>query len=305
MAAPSAAGETLRLGRWTATVRRDTPFHVDAASLFHLIPRPLWRARAEPDARDRLPVALNSLLLQDGETTVLLDAGIGDRYSLRDERLYGLDRSRSLLAELAAVGVAPEAVDLVVLTHLHLDHTGWCQRAVEGGLAPTFPNADYVVQEAAWRAAHATNELTRGSYRLADLDGLEAAGRLRRVAGEATLAPGLRVVETGAHAPGHQILLLEAGGRTLCCPAELAPDTLHLRLSWVMCYDERPVEVVERKRELLARALAGEWLVFLSHEMGPALGTLAPGPDEETFLFSPLPAAAPAAASRSGEGDGA
>src|SRR6266550_2168508 len=85
---------------------------------------------------------------------------------------------RTLLTDLAALGIRPDEIDVVINTHLHSDHCGWNTRKVDGKLVPTFENARYMVQREEWEAAVNPNERTRGTYFAENLTPLEEYGRL-------------------------------------------------------------------------------------------------------------------------------
>jgi glyoxylase-like metal-dependent hydrolase (beta-lactamase superfamily II) len=136
------------------------------------------------DAPWWLPV--NVILLRTDDATLLVDTGAGPK-----PRAFFPDGEARLLDELARLGVAPEDVDVVVHTHLHIDHIGW-----DGA----FPNARYVVHEDDW--AYFTTEAS-----LAERPHLREKvlplQRVERVTGETEIVPGVRVQPTPGHTPGH------------------------------------------------------------------------------------------------------
>jgi glyoxylase-like metal-dependent hydrolase (beta-lactamase superfamily II) len=131
-------------------------------------------------------IPVNTALLRAGETTVLVDTGAGPK-----PRAFLPDADARLLDELAHAGVAPVDVDVVVHTHLHVDHIGW-----DGA----FPNARYVVHEDDW--AYFTTEASldeRPHLR----DKILPLEHVERVTGETEIAPGVFVQPTPGHTPGH------------------------------------------------------------------------------------------------------
>jgi hypothetical protein len=76
--------------------------------------------------------------------TILIDTGVGNDKARTGAPAWNM-RQGTYLDDLAAVGVAPEQVDFVVCTHLHIDHVGWNTRWQDGRWVPTFPNARYVI----------------------------------------------------------------------------------------------------------------------------------------------------------------
>jgi len=132
----------LRIGELSVTAVHDGTFALDGGAMFGLVPRPLWERELAPDARNRVRLALRCLLVRAPGRVALIDTGIGEDWPERLRDLYALDRSTTVLRELAARGVAPGDVTDVVLTHLHFDHAGGVATAGE----LTFPRARHHVQ---------------------------------------------------------------------------------------------------------------------------------------------------------------
>lgn len=177
---------------------------------------------AEADRRDPatvtadgewwLPFRCFTLRAGDGPVT-LVDAGVGPADSLAASWAPVPGR---LPAELAAAGIDPADVRTVVLTHLHTDHVGWA-----GSL---FPNADHVIQQAELDAL----ALFHPGLPVRLLGPLRAAGRLRVIDGHSTLTPGVRVLSTPGHTPGHQSVLVDSGDERLLVTGDLLVHAVQL-----------------------------------------------------------------------------
>lgn len=141
-----------------------------------------------------------------GGRWLLVDAGVGPAQSPAAGWAPVPGR---LPAELGEAGIAPADVEAVVLTHLHEDHTGW---TLDAGGRPFFPEARYLVQSAEVAALDRADPVW--DWTVAPL---RAAGQLHEVAGEHRLAPGITLLPTPGHTPGHQSVLVEGasapGGR--------------------------------------------------------------------------------------------
>jgi glyoxylase-like metal-dependent hydrolase (beta-lactamase superfamily II) len=148
---------------------------------------------------------------------MLIDAGIGHE----DAPAAGWAPTPGRLPEdLATLGVAPEDVDVVMLTHLHTDHVGWS--VVEG--RPYFPNARYVAP----KVDHDNIEKLNPRIRDEILRPLAATGQLDLVDGSVRLGRGVTTVPTPGHTPGHTSVLLEAGGEAVAFSGDTVLNALQL-----------------------------------------------------------------------------
>jgi glyoxylase-like metal-dependent hydrolase (beta-lactamase superfamily II) len=180
--------------------------------------------------------------------TVVVDTGLGPP----GDDPFMPERDGRLPAELAAAGVAPADVDLVVLTHLHPDHVGW---NMVGG-APFFPNAHYVAQRADYDFF--TTKHGHRPYVQQQIVALHDSGSLELLDGLAEPLPGLRIEPTGGHTPGHSIVRLSE----VTLAADLAVHPLQLEnhdLPYV-AEDDQPAIAAARRR--LLPALAGTRVGF-------------------------------------------
>jgi glyoxylase-like metal-dependent hydrolase (beta-lactamase superfamily II) len=134
-------------------------------------------------------VPINCALVRTDDAVVLVDTGVGP-----EPHPFMPDADTRLLDELAVAGVAPADVDIVVHTHLHIDHVGW-----DG----SFPNARYVVHEDDWAYFMSEESLAERPHLRTKVLPLE---RVERVRGEVEITPGLRVEPAPGHTPGHMIV---------------------------------------------------------------------------------------------------
>lgn len=265
---------SLELGEIRVDLVPDGTFKLDGGAMFGVVPRPVWERRKPPDERGRIHLALNCLLVQSGGQTILVDTGIGDHFSHKQRDIYAIDRTPGIGRSLADLGLAPEAIDTVIITHLHFDHAGGAtRRLADGRLVPTFPNARYVVQRGHLEEeARERNELRRASYLPHTYEPIAAAGRFELVEGDAEIAPGVSVLVTGGHQRYHQAVMVRGGGRTVFYPADLIPTAAHVQPPFIMAYDHYPLDTLATKKRLLAQAAAQGWIVVLEHETDRPVG---------------------------------
>ena len=250
----------------------DGYFRLDGGAMFGVVPKPLWERRAPADERNRISLAMRPLLVR-GEKLMIIDAGAGNKMDAKSTDIFALDRRRNLTHSLADAGLTVADVEVALASHLHFDHAGgFTTRTDAGVIEPTFPNADYVVRAAEWEDATHPHERNRASYLQEDFVPLQEAGVIDLRDGDGEVMPGVRVRWTGGHAPSHQVIMLESGGRTAVFTADMIPTTAHIDEAWIMGYDLYPMETLAFKRTFIREAIEREYLVFFEHDPRIAAG---------------------------------
>ncbi|MBC7187232.1 MAG: MBL fold metallo-hydrolase [Calditrichaeota bacterium] len=264
----------MRLGEFDIHTVVDNTFKIDGGALFGVVPKTIWRKLVAADDDNLVPLDMNTLLVRTPQTTVLIDVGMGDLLTAKQRRIFGLDAPSGLLAGLQALGVAPENVDLVILSHLHADHAGGVVTGFLETPEPTFPKAMHVVQVWEWEDAMRPNERTAAAYFTDHLKVLEERRLLRLVEGDCQILPGIEVRLTGGHCRGHQMVEIVSQGERLVYLGDLLPTTAHVRLAYIAGVDTFPLRTLEAKRELLPRLAAEGWLVALDHDVHVKIGKI-------------------------------
>jgi glyoxylase-like metal-dependent hydrolase (beta-lactamase superfamily II) len=238
-----------------------------------VVPKPLWSRFVDTDDRGRLLCRLNLLVVEAGGKRILVETGTGSRMSDKDRDIKGVEGGEPAAA-LLAVGEDPASVDFVVVSHLHYDHAGG-MLGPDG--RPSFPNARYVVQREEAEAAHGDELRLQGIMEVEQLDAIRAAGQLAEVSGEVELVEGVRVLRTGGHTRGSQAVIMgsERGGGRAGDPTDraifwgdLIPTRWQLPVRWTSAYDDYPIEAIEVRNELVARAAAEGWWCYFTHDPG-------------------------------------
>ena len=248
-------------------VLNDGFFRTDGGAMFGVVPKVMWERKLPPDDRNRVVMAIRCLLLRVDGRVILVDTGIGDKLRQRDIELFGVDRKIGLLGELAALGVAPDDIDVVVDTHLHFDHAGG-NTILDAGLAvPAFPKAEYWIQRGEWLDATHPSERTRSTYIPENFEPIERSGQLRLFDGAATIAPGISWLMTPGHTPHHTCVLIELAEQSILFTVDVCPFAAHLeRIAWVPGVDLEPLVAMETKRRVIADALRHNRLVVFDHD---------------------------------------
>lgn len=257
---------TVQLGDATLTMVNGGDFRLDGGAMYGVVPKTLWSRLVSCDDDNRCTYSTHCLLVEIGGKRVLVETGNGDKFPQREKELYGIDHDRSVAVALRELGVEPDSIDVVVLTHLHFDHCGGATRRDNGSIVPVFPRARHVVQQRELDAALHPHERNRASYLAENFAPLQEAGLLETVDGEAQLVPGVRVVPTPGHTPGHQSVLIDGGDEKALFLGDVVPTALHVALPWVMSYDLDVEATLASKRAIFERAQAERWTLLFGHD---------------------------------------
>lgn len=264
----------IKLGDVRVHLLKDGRFALDGGAMYGVVPRSLWEKNDPPDEKNRVTLGLNIALVETGGKRVLVDTGIGDKWSEKERAIYKIDRSTTLLESLRALGLSPEDIDVVINTHLHFDHAGGNTRERDGKVVPSFPKARYVVQMGEWEDATHPHERNRASYLEPNFVPIAEARQLETVQGQVEVAPGVHVVPVGGHTAYHQMVIVEGGRQALVIPTDLVPTASHLPLAYIMGYDLFPVGTLEAKRRVLKDAAERGSTLLFYHDPKTPLGRI-------------------------------
>ena len=248
--------------------------------MFGNAPKVMWEKWIPPDEHNRIPLACRCLLVRDGDRRILLEAGIGAFFSPQLRKRYGVVEERHVLLEsLAAAGVAPEDIDVIVLSHLHFDHAGGLLAAYAPD-APqrlVFPNAAYVVGREAWERALSPHPRDRASFIPGLTDLLEATGRLELVDGDRSqvLGDGYRFHRSSGHTPGLLLTEVAMPAGPVVFAADLIPGASWVHLPISMGYDRYPELLIDEKAALLGDLVERHGRLYFTHDPEFAMGTVS------------------------------
>ncbi len=208
-----------------------------------------WKLHKEwLDSEGSLVASIGGLLIETGERKVLVDTGFGAKHT--DIPPFGPFDGGELLKSFTAAGVDPNQVDTVVYTHLHLDHIGWTSKAKGDARELTFPKARYIIRSAEWKFWAGRNDPAGPS--VAEVEA-PLHNRVDFLDADGAVAPGVNMVSTPGHTPGHSSYVVSSGtqraiilGDVVHCPVQLEEE------EWSCAFDVDRALARATREKLLA-----------------------------------------------------
>ena len=231
----------------------------------------------------RMIQSVHSYVVRTGQHTILVDTCIGNEKDRPSTPPWNMLQT-PWLDDLGAMGLAPEDIDFVMCTHLHVDHVGWNTRLVDGRWVPTFPNAKYLFhkQEYEYWAAHGDDMGGTGSS-AGSSDGcfedsvlpVMEAGQAVLVHGDHAIDDNLWLDPTPGHSPGHVCLNLSAAGQRAVFSGDLLHHAVQVaRPEWNsrFCWDGEMSR--DTRRKFVADHADRDSLILAAHFPTPVVGRI-------------------------------
>lgn len=293
------------LGDYRVEIIPDCKFNLDGGAMFGVVPRVVWERVCPPDEFNRVKLTCNCLFIDTGKEKILIETGMGEKWTAKETAMYGINRTRPFADSLYEIaGCRVDDIDIVINTHLHFDHAGgntiWPgtqasrlpRQVFEGGDArkeergearetravpanAQFPNARYFVSNSEFQHAESPHERDRASYLPENWHPLIESQQLEFMPDSYEPVEGLVVEQVRGHSETMQTIKLSRGGETLFGFFDMIPTRHHLPLPWIMSYDLYPTETLEFKKKILPQALEENWICHFYHDVEMPLCRLA------------------------------
>jgi glyoxylase-like metal-dependent hydrolase (beta-lactamase superfamily II) len=214
----------------------------------------------------RLKMSIHSLVVETPTRRIVVDTGLGNDKQGRNVPTWN-DRQGPFLQTMREAGFAPDSIDTVLCTHLHVDHVGWNTRLVDGKWVPTFANARYVFGRAEyeyWRD-HSV-EPDKVAVFNDSVKPVMDAGKADLVASDARLSDEITLIPTPGHSPGHMSIHIRSDGEEALLTGDVAHHPCQMaHLDWSSTADSDPVQSMVTRRDLFSRFADRPVLVIGGH----------------------------------------
>lgn len=242
---------------------------LDGGAMFGVVPKVLWQKVYPCDENNLCNWSMRCLLMVDGNRKILIDNGIGNKQDEKWLSHYYLNGDATLEDSLAAVGVKPEEITDMIITHMHFDHCGGSVKwnADRSDLELAFPNATYWASRQQYEWATQPNRREEASYLKENILPIQESGKLKLIEEEGEYIPHIVFKLYNGHTEGQLIPHINYNGKTVVFTADLMPSAAHIPMPWIMAYDTRPLETLADKERFYKDALANDFILFLEHDL--------------------------------------
>ncbi|GGK20238.1 putative quorum-quenching lactonase YtnP [Caldalkalibacillus thermarum] len=257
--------EQLKLGKLTLTWLDGGVTHLDGGAMFGVVPKPLWSRKYPCNDNNQIELRTDPILVQTAGLNLLIESGIGyNKLTEKQKRNFGVTQESRLEASLAELGLKPEDIDYVLLTHLHFDHACGLTKWEGDKLVPAFPNAKHIVSQVEWDEMRQPNIRSQNTYWKINWEAVH--GLVVPFQGEMKVTEGITMVHTGGHSAGHAVILYESEGEKGIHFGDLMPTHAHQNPLWVMAYDDYPMDSIFFKQEWVPKVMKEEWWLTFYHD---------------------------------------
>lgn len=237
----------------------------DGGAIFGVVPKPLWSRTYPFNEKNQIENATEPILIQYQDKNYLIDSGIGQgKLTEKQKRNYGVLEESKLEESLALLGLAPEDIDAVLMTHMHFDHATGLTKYQGDKLVSSFPKAKIYMTQIEWDDVREPNIRSSNSYWKQNWEAIQ--DQVIPFEKELEIVPGITMHHTGGHSRGHALIKLTQAEESIIHMGDIFAIHAQQNPLWVMAYDDYPMDTIEAKQKWLTEAYENSYKIIYYHD---------------------------------------
>jgi len=232
-------------------------------------------------------VAIQSFVIESQGQRIIVDTCIGNDKERAQPELSGLHTK--FLPNMEEAGFPRSSIDIVLCTHLHIDHVGWNTILTDEVWIPTFPNARYLIGLTEWNQARQLAEADTAQLIRDSIQPVFDRGLIDLVESTHPITDEVFLQATPGHTAGHMSVWIRSHGDE----AVISGDVFHSPVQiaepgWCARNDFDPIAAERSRRTLIQECLAGDTLLLGTHFTSPTAGRIAQYQDRDILKAEPI-----------------
>jgi glyoxylase-like metal-dependent hydrolase (beta-lactamase superfamily II) len=238
---------------------------LDGGTMFGPVPKVLWSRRYDVDENNLIELRTDPILIQYENKNILIDAGLGNgKLNEKMKRNLGVTAESRVEDNLSELGLTPEDIDIILMTHLHNDHAAGLTKWENDQLVSVFPNAIIYTSQIEWDEMRNPNIRSRNTYWEENWEPVQ--DQVNTFEKSLTVLPGIEMIHTGGHSDGHSVIKLTRNDESILHMGDLMPTHAHSNPLWVLAYDDYPMNSIFAKEKLMKEGLEGNYWFSFYHD---------------------------------------
>lgn len=258
--------DSIKIGDITIYWLRGGKTNFDGGAMFGVVPKPLWQKKYQANEKNQILNYTDPMFFEYQGKNYLIDSGLGnDRLTAKQKRNYGVEEESFVLEDLAKLGIQPEAIDVVLMTHLHFDHVlGLTGKAAGEGYYSVFPNATIIVNDIEWEEMQHPNIRSKATYWKENYEAIQS--QIQTYHDRFRCNDAVTMEHTGGHSNGHAVIWFESRGKKAIHMADIFPTFAHQNVLWVTAYDDYPMDSIAAKQRLFKQTCGANYWFLTYHD---------------------------------------
>ena len=254
----------------------DGSYELDAGAYLGIVPKVIW-SRYFHDKENKIRITTNVPMLHINNRHILLDAGIGNNFTEKFNRIFKPVKDHDIEKTLTN-DYHINTIDKIIVSHMHFDH---CGHAFSGN--NLFKKSTLIVQERELQAYRHPNEFTRGSYIKNKI-----TPEMYALNGSTRINGNIRTIITGGHSEGHMVTVFNINSKKYMYGGDLFPSAFHIKPYYITAIDSYPLESLRLKRKLVKKAINENIAIIFNHDRDHVMAKIYGKPEKPELEFQDI-----------------